>query len=181
MDDATLRRVAAAVAETAELVDVRLANVSASIEPQRSTTPTPPYAIDVKLTQTVGAIEIADLPDDGTPFAVQHDYVLDIESEGERAALIECTYLAVFVHRGGSPPKREQLEAFGQTTGAFAIYPYVREMVHNLTSRFGLPVLMPIFRAVPGATPAEPPRPAKTTPRRRTTEPRKAAASRKRS
>lgn len=34
-----------------------------------------------------------------------------------------------------------ELTAFGQTTGQFALYPYVRELVADITGRLGLPTL----------------------------------------
>lgn len=34
-----------------------------------------------------------------------------------------------------------ELEAFGETTGQFALYPYARELVSDMTGRMGLPSL----------------------------------------
>lgn len=34
-----------------------------------------------------------------------------------------------------------ELTAFGETTGQFALYPYARELVANITGRMGLPAL----------------------------------------
>jgi preprotein translocase subunit SecB len=36
---------------------------------------------------------------------------------------------------------QSELEAFGQTTGQFALYPYARELVSDVTGRMGLPAL----------------------------------------
>lgn len=35
----------------------------------------------------------------------------------------------------------DELDAFGKTTGQFALYPYARELVANMTGRMGLPPL----------------------------------------
>ena len=36
---------------------------------------------------------------------------------------------------------QSELEAFGETTGQFALYPYARELVFDVTGRMGLPAL----------------------------------------
>jgi hypothetical protein len=41
----------------------------------------------------------------------------------------------------------EELDAFGQTTGQLALYPYAREFIASLTGRMGLPALqIPVMR-----------------------------------
>ena len=42
---------------------------------------------------------------------------------------------------GDQGATQEEVEAFAQTTGAFALYPFAREWAHDLTGRMGLPPL----------------------------------------
>lgn len=41
----------------------------------------------------------------------------------------------------GGHPTEEELTAYAATTGRFALYPYIREYVYDLTGRLALPPL----------------------------------------
>jgi hypothetical protein len=58
-------------------------------------------------------------------------------------ARIEFEQAALFVMDmdASEPPKAEELNAYAVSTGQFALYPYVREYISDLTMRLGLPPL----------------------------------------
>lgn len=58
-------------------------------------------------------------------------------------AKIEFEQAALFVMdmNGDQPPDPEELDAYAVSTGQFALYPYVREYISDLTMRLGLPPL----------------------------------------
>jgi hypothetical protein len=53
----------------------------------------------------------------------------------------ELNGLFAVEHQPDEPFTESELTAFGQTTGQFALYPYARELVANLSGRMGLPPL----------------------------------------
>lgn len=166
------RAIAAPVSTVAEIVDVRLLKVAAETNQARTSPLTLPFAIDVNITQSTALLAPGESPE-LAGFVVQHDYVIGIDSDDQAAARIECSFAAAFAHPVASELSGEQIEAFGVTTGTMAIYPYVRELVQSLSSRFGFPVLMPILRSLPAPSSIPPPAtappkkaPAKTAPRR---------------
>lgn len=65
------------------------------------------------------------------------------DAEGEQVAEINFNLHAIFKvqHKPDEPFTESELNAFGQTTGQFALYPYAREPVAGLTGRMGLPPL----------------------------------------
>jgi hypothetical protein len=67
----------------------------------------------------------------------------DSEVPASAVANIEFEQAALFVMdiEGQEPPKAEELNAYAVSTGQFALYPYVREYISNLTTRLGLPPL----------------------------------------
>ena len=67
----------------------------------------------------------------------------DAEGTASDVATIEFEHAALFVMDmdGQEPPRPEELNAYAVSTGQFALYPYVREYISNLTSRLGLPPL----------------------------------------
>ncbi len=66
-------------------------------------------------------------------------------SEEQRPiAMIEFTMAALFelaMRTGDEPPTEEELSAYASTTGAFALYPFVREYVYDVTGRLRVPAL----------------------------------------
>ena len=69
----------------------------------------------------------------------------DSEADGsDEIATVNFKLNALFqVERtpDGEAFTQSELEAFGQTTGQFALYPYARELVFDVTGRMGLPAL----------------------------------------
>lgn len=65
------------------------------------------------------------------------------EAEDDSVATIAFNLNALFEVEvePDEPFTESELSAFGQTTGQFALYPYARELVANLTGRMGLPAL----------------------------------------
>jgi hypothetical protein len=147
VDERELRLASAAVARNAELLDVRLARIVAQLNPDRRTAATPPFAIDISIAQNVSALPApGDRP---ATITYEHDYVLNVNAGGELAATLECSMLATFAYSKLEELTTEEIDAYGATTVAYALYPYLRELVHDITGRFGLPVLMPVFRVSP--------------------------------
>ena len=71
----------------------------------------------------------------------KHDAAED--DEPDRVATISFQMNALFLldQAPDDPFDDEELVAFGETTGQFALYPYARELIANLTGRMGLPPL----------------------------------------
>jgi Preprotein translocase subunit SecB len=67
----------------------------------------------------------------------------DSDRPASAVANIEFEHAALFVMNieGREPPRAEELNAYAVSTGQFALYPYVREYISNLTTRLGLPPL----------------------------------------
>jgi hypothetical protein len=65
------------------------------------------------------------------------------QEESDDVATINFNLNALFeVERVPDEPfSQSELEAFGETTGQFALYPYARELVSDVTGRMGLPAL----------------------------------------
>lgn len=102
----------------------------------------------------------------GDSFVVRSTYRLSITSsptvDGDKlsglisdVARIEFEHAALFVinMEGQEPPRPEELDAYAVTTGQFALYPYAREYISDLTTRLGLPTLTvgvlrhPVYRS----------------------------------
>jgi preprotein translocase subunit SecB len=65
-------------------------------------------------------------------------------SEHEPLARVEFVYAALFeleLRVGDEDPSEEELAAYASTTGHFALYPYVREYVQDVTGRLAFPPL----------------------------------------
>jgi len=67
----------------------------------------------------------------------------DVQQESEDVTTIGFKLNALFAveHEPLEPFTESELTAFGQTTGQFALYPYAREFIADLTGRMGLPPL----------------------------------------
>lgn len=68
------------------------------------------------------------------------------ESDDEVEPVYELTFqlAALFdidVPEGAEPLSHEELDSFARTTGQFALHPYAREFVAEMTGRAGLPAL----------------------------------------
>lgn len=79
------------------------------------------------------SISASSSPDVGTPASELPEDVARIEFE--QAALFTIDM------QGHSPPEADELNAYAVSTGQFALYPYAREYIADMTMRLGLPPL----------------------------------------
>jgi hypothetical protein len=131
-------------------------------------------------------------------FVVQCDYTLTVEeaSDGddetnELVTEISFQFAALYLldmADGAQPPSTDEVTAFGQSTGAFALYPYARAYAQDVTVRLGLPPLTLGVYHVPIESPevavvpmpkAPPKRATKKTPAKKTTTKPASAKSKK--
>lgn len=145
------QRIAAGeVAGRSELLDVRL--ISSQVSTPDIADPSVSLQFEFDGSPTVHS-------EDGSgEFVVSVAYRLTVtqESEGEegagesQVAELEFHYAALFSHDSSESFSDSALEAFAKTTGSFAIYPYAREYVQDVTSRLGLPPLtLGLFKLTP--------------------------------
>jgi hypothetical protein len=150
-----LRQEAARVAAHVELRDVRLWGLHADLDAvpsEHGANLSYQFNADVNVqhnedhrvllvlgTYSVGLNEVPDASAD--------DISVDDDSadhgEGHEVARIEFKLNALFEveHQPDGPFTESELTAFGQTTGQFAVYPYARELIADVTRRMGLPPL----------------------------------------
>lgn len=146
------RSVAARVASSAELEDVRLFGAGVDLhsavsegdlsysmasemkyqalgDPVRTVIVTGEYAVTVN---DAAANDNEDRPTED-------------ESDPSKVAELRFNLAALFgvddPEEGPAVYSDEELEAFAATTGQFALYPYAREFISDMTSRMGLPAL----------------------------------------
>ncbi|MGV1008749.1 MAG: hypothetical protein ACOYBY_09090 [Dermatophilaceae bacterium] len=68
----------------------------------------------------------------------------DAENTSSLVATIDFELAALFtldMREDDEPPQSEELDAYAQSTGVFALHPYARELVADQTTRLGLPPL----------------------------------------
>jgi len=72
------------------------------------------------------------------------DVSISREDSGDSAqvANIRSSFTAAFTADSDNDFSDQELQAFANTTGVFAIYPYAREYVSDCTRRLGLPTLV---------------------------------------
>jgi preprotein translocase subunit SecB len=143
-----LRNRALRVAARAEIEDVRLFEVKSNVVelPDRPTGLSYTMASDVQvqyLPEEDGLIAageykvtIREAEQDTTDDAVSDDPKTILDLEFTMAMLF-----SVEVREGDEPFTETELDAFAKTTGQFALHPYARELVADLTGRMGLPQL----------------------------------------
>jgi len=138
------QRQAARVAARADIRDVRLMKSCAEM--------TDIPAADTTLTYDLNSAANVEYAPGSEAFVVRSNYSLSImpaladaaDRAEEVIAKIEFEQAALFVIQlgeGDSPPTADELSAYAVTTGQFALYPYAREYIYNLTGRLGLPPL----------------------------------------
>jgi preprotein translocase subunit SecB len=141
------RSVAARVAGCADLQDVRMFGVAANLE-------TP--AFEGSLSYTLSSdVSFQTVGEPVTTLVVTGEYEVEVqdspdaedgdESEPTTVAGVQFTLAALFaLPKQGDEEELftdEEYEAFAATTGQFALYPYAREFISDVTSRMGLPAL----------------------------------------
>jgi preprotein translocase subunit SecB len=142
------RAQAARIAARAQLRDVR----ALSLEAKLHRDPVVARGLSYHLTSS-GAVQAED-----QDFVVRFTYNVAIteepsdeeeaESEGnteeQAAATIDFELAALFsldMGKDEEPPSQPELEAYAQSTGYFALYPFARELIYDITGRLALPPL----------------------------------------
>lgn len=129
------------VGAKAELADVRTFKVAADLHDFGAE---PPYASRIDM-----AVDISPVSDSGV-FVVQSRYDIavypgDSEGEGERHPIAEISVGIAGLYRSEGLPDDltdDELGAFGVSSAAMALHPYMREAVSAVSQRFGLPSLL---------------------------------------
>lgn len=150
-------REAGRLAARAQIRDVRLLRTQASLE--RQPDPDRSLSYDIEFEPAVDwDEEISDL------FVVRiacrlkidvaDDEPSDNDDDEHAVATVDFEYAALFdcdMREGDDSLTEEELRAYAQTTARFALYPYIREYVYDLTGRLALPPLtLPVLaRAMP--------------------------------
>lgn len=149
---------AARIAARSQIMDIRLMSTAAQLSKSPDDLE-PPLSFDL-------VIECAAQWQPGaTAFIVKGDYALRLKEadddrgtqeedtpdgsqepsdESREIASITFKMAALFslnLTEDDSPPTEEELEAYAGSTAAFALYPFAREYVYDLTGRLGLPRL----------------------------------------
>lgn len=140
IDHAALRVRAGAIAGTSNLFDVRLAQSNVGLN--RVPAPTAQLNVDVEVSPSA-SISLDD--DEAGLLLVNvefHVRIADTAENAEPVAEVECAFVAAFESHPDSEPSGDELEAFAETTGLFAVYPYAREYISDVTRRMGLPALV---------------------------------------
>lgn len=149
------QQTAARVAARAEIRDVRLFSSTIELDNFPSTGSRLKWALDTDV-----AIE---REEDDSAFILRSKYALSIAEAREaipdsedggsdtdgsqeegRVADLSFEFAALFdleLREDDEPVEDAELQAFAITTGQFALYPYAREYIYDVTGRLGLPPL----------------------------------------
>lgn len=140
-------RLAGHVAGCADLRDVRLFSFKGDL-PLPDTSRGLGYSLDVQVEyQTLGDEVVNALVVSGNYTVLVTESVDEGAADDEpvTVASLEFTLAAMYVlleqDREPQSFDDEEFEAFSFTTGQYALYPYAREFVANMTGRMGLPPL----------------------------------------
>lgn len=140
-----LQKDAGRVAARAEIRDVRLLSASANVVRLPAANPHLSYNLEQK--------PVIEVHDDEESFVVRVTYSLKISELNDEAssdddstvvATIEFEQAALFLlamRENDEPIKTEELEAFANSTGQFALHPFAREYIYDITGRLALPPL----------------------------------------
>jgi len=132
------------VAGAANLLDIRMLSAKVDLE---KVAPGDDLTFELDIQQKVEREEDADF------FAVRGTFSVEIyeipesdESDNPRSDVASVTfeYAALYglSDLGDYAPTNEEFQAYAETAGTFALYPYAREFITNVTSRLGLPPLV---------------------------------------
>jgi preprotein translocase subunit SecB len=127
---ASTLELAAQVYEATSLIGVRLASLHADVHNRRLE---PPYDTHISLTPS-----FATAPDNLT-YSVQHE--VSASSEDEETFAISCAFEVGFKHEGDQA-SQEAASAFGEIVVLTILQPYLRELVHRISSDLGYPELL---------------------------------------
>jgi preprotein translocase subunit SecB len=153
---------ASRLAARAEIADVRLLRTEAAL--QRQPDPDRRLSYDIELEPAadwneeiphVFVVRIAcrlniDFAEDDEPGEDADDDITVATINFEYAALFNCD-----MREDDDPLTEEELYAYAQTTARFALYPYIREYVYDLTGRLAIPPLTlgVLARPMPSSSP----------------------------
>lgn len=134
------RALAARIAGQAELRDIQLFGLHAVLEHQ----PIAGKEIGFELQTSLGS----SLPSNSNTLVVQGDYELKTwqktEADGRDTVATFNLQIAALYELPVDEAREyteEEVQAFADTTGQFALYPFVRQHINDLTSRLSLPPL----------------------------------------
>lgn len=131
---------AARIAASASLRDLRL--TASDFELFAAPTPGQPLDVKMDIELTGGATDQENALAVTATFTLEFGTAEDVVEDRTSIAHLRFTYASVFHVNQGCEWDDEALEAFAQSTGIFAIYPYAREYVTDVTNRIGLPPLV---------------------------------------
>lgn len=145
--ESDVRRRAARIAARAEIRDIRLLSTSAEL--------VRPAAPDRHLSYDLGVGAQMEHEEGDTHLIVNVTYQLtiqehnhapgeDVDEEPPVVARVEFMQAGLFeleMRDGDEPPATDELLAYAQSTGQFALYPFAREYIYDITGRLGLPPL----------------------------------------
>lgn len=129
------------VAGRSEIEDVRL--VESKVDAPEFHDPGKPLQFQFVSTPSVH------YEDDAEAFVISVQYDLSVSQHSAdeddasevTVANVSFTYAALYSKLIDDRFTDDALEAFAKTTGSFAVYPYAREYVQDVTGRLGLPPL----------------------------------------
>lgn len=133
------RQLAARVAGQAEIIDIQVFKLTAELLLQ----PKPGEGLRYDLQQSVKYSQPSK-----TLLVAEGTYELEIWQQieaDERSSLATVSLVAGALYQLPDDERSysdEELQAFAETTGQFALYPFVRQQVYDLTGRIGLPPLV---------------------------------------
>lgn len=76
------------------------------------------------------------------------DYTMTANAAGAPAASVRVMYLLVY-EVTGDPPTERDIEQFAKVNGVYHSWPFLRQLLFDLTAKMGLPPLtLPVFQAL---------------------------------
>lgn len=137
------RDLAARAAGCADLIDIRLFESSSKLVEV--------VAADVSLASDMQVEPTMTVDGDALVARVRFRVEITRADDDSPVASVECTYGALYRLPSEHDLPRNELQAFSQSVGLLALYPYAREFTQTVTTRMGLPPLvLPILRqAIP--------------------------------
>ena len=137
-----LRVQAGRIAGNANLRDIRLTQSDVRLH----FVPNPTASLSVELDISPEAEIAPAIGDSAGLLLVSCGFSVTISSDAEdvtdSVATLQNEFTAAFTHTLFDEASDEELEAFANTTGLFALYPYAREYISDCTRRLGLPTLV---------------------------------------
>lgn len=135
------RRAAGRLAANSQLLDIRAVRFEAQM---LNGALVAPYEVTVNISPSY---ELVPQEDGALLLMYSFAYNIDVASNDEPVAYIACSFNAAYGCDAEAEPTVAELEAFGDTTVALALYPYVRQFVHDTMARFNLSALvMPLYQ-----------------------------------